>query len=229
MPQFGVPGFDASVLQGRNPIVRWSYFVDEWDQIQAAIQQHIELTVIAMAIGIVISTLLAGIALRFTWSLPPITAFSSFLYTIPSVALFGLLVPYTGLSRTTAVIPLASYTLLVLVTSIVDGFRAVPSEVRDAANGMGLTPRQRVLQVELPLAMPYIITGLRIATVSTVGLVTVAAIIGQGGLGRLILDGLRRAFWTPMTIGASLSILLALLLDALIYSAGRLATPWARR
>lgn len=217
------------VLQARNPIVRWSYFVDEWDQIQAALQQHIELTVISIVLGLVVSAILSGFALRFAWSLPPITAFSSFLYTIPSVALFGLLVPYTGLSRTTAVIPLASYTLLILVTSIVDGFRSVPAEVRDAADGMGLTPMQRVLRVEFPLALPYIITGLRIATVSTVGLVTVAAIIGQGGLGRLILDGLRRAFWTPMTIGASLSILLALLLDATIYGAGRIAMPWARR
>lgn len=217
------------VLQARNPIVRWSYFIDEWDQIQAALQQHIELTVISVLLGLAVSGVLAALALRFTWSLPPITAFAGFLYTIPSVALFGLLVPYTGLSRTTAVVPLASYTLLILVTSIVDGFRSVPAEVRDAADGMGLTPLQRVVRVEFPLALPYIITGLRIATVSTVGLVTIAAIIGQGGLGRLILDGLRRAFWTPMTIGASLSILLALLLDAVITVGGRLATPWTRR
>ena len=217
------------LLQSRNPVVRWSYIIDEWDQIEAALRQHIELTVISIALGLVLSSVLAAIALRFRWTMPPITAFSGFLYTIPSVALFGLLVPYTGLSRTTAVIPLTSYTLLILVTSIVDGFRSVPADVRDAADGMGLTPMQRVLRVELPLAMPYIITGLRIATVSTVGLVTIAAIIGQGGLGRLILDGLRRAFWTPMTVGASFSILLALILDGLIYSLGRLATPWTRR
>ncbi len=217
------------LLQSRNPVIRWSYIVDEWDQIQAALQQHIELTLISIGLGLLISSLLTAVALRYSWSMPPITAFSGFLYTIPSVALFGLLVPYTGLSRTTAVIPLTSYTLLILVTSMIDGFRSVPAEVRDAADGMGLTPMQRVLRVELPLAMPYIISGLRIATVSTVGLVTIAAIIGQGGLGRLILDGLRRAFWTPMTVGASFSILLALLLDGLIYSLGRLATPWIRR
>ena len=217
------------LLQSRNPVVRWSYIVDEWDQIEAALRQHIELTVISIALGLIVSSVLATIALKFRWTLPPITAFSGFLYTIPSVALFGLLVPYTGLSRTTAVIPLTSYTLLILVTSIVDGFRSVPADVRDAADGMGLTPMQRVLRVELPLAMPYIISGLRIATVSTVGLVTIAAIIGQGGLGRLILDGLRRAFWTPMTVGASFSILLALVLDGMIYALGRLATPWIRR
>ena len=137
-----------------------------------------------------------------------------------------MLVPYTGLSRATAVLPLAGYTLLILITAIIDGFRSVPAEVREAASGMGMSPRRRVLTVELPLALPYIITGIRIATVSTVGLVTVAAIIGQGGLGRLILDGLRRAFWTPMTIGASLSILLALMLDLAIYRLGAAATPW---
>ena len=144
--------------------------------------------------------------------------------------MFALLAPVFGnLSRWTAVIPLAAYTLLILVTNIVAGFRAVPQSVRDSADGMGMSPASRIWNVELPLAMPFIITGLRIATVSTVGLVTVAAIIGQGGLGRLIFSGLRRAFWTPMTVGASLSIILALLLDAIILIIGLRLTPWARR
>jgi osmoprotectant transport system permease protein len=219
----------TSVLQANNPILRWSWFIDEWDQIQAALVQHLELTLLSLAFGAVVSAGLAAVALRFERGAPPITAAVAALYTVPSVALFGLLAPYTGLTRTTAVVPLATYTLLILVTAIIDGFRSVPPEVKEAADGMGLTPRRRVLTVELPLALPYIITGLRIAAVSTVGLVTVAAIIGQGGLGRLILDGLRRAFWTPMTIGASLSILLALLLDVLIFGIGWVATPWARR
>ncbi len=220
---------DASVLQANNPILRWSWLVDEWDQIQAALRQHLELTLLSLALGLLLSAVLAAVALRYHRSAPPITAAAAALYTIPSVALFGLLVPYTGLTRTTAVLPLAGYTLLILVSAILDGFRSVPPDVKEAADGMGLSARRRVLTVELPLALPYIITGLRIATVSTVGLVTVAAIIGQGGLGRLILDGLRRTFWTPMTVGASLSILLALSLDALIYGLGRLAMPWARR
>ena len=114
------------------------------------------------------------------------------------------------------------------MTNTIAGFDSVPQAVRESADGMGLTPTQRVLKVELPLALPYIIAGLRITVVSTVGLVTVASIIGQGGLGRLILDGLRRAFWTPMTIGATLSILLALLLDAGIHVVGRMATPWSK-
>lgn len=215
--------------QDRNPVLRWDYVVDQSDDIVAALVQHLELTVVSVAVGIAVSAPLAGLALRYRWTTNAITGFTGFLYTIPSVALFALLVPVFGLSRVSTVIPLASYTLLILVTNIVAGFRSVPEPVLDAARAMGLTPMRRVLGVQLPLAMPSIITGIRIATVSTVGLLTVAAIIGQGGLGRLILDGLRRAFWTPMTVGAVLSILLALALDVLILSLGRAATPWARK
>jgi osmoprotectant transport system permease protein len=217
------------MAQASNPIVRWEYFIDEWDQILEAVVQHLELTVISVLVGFILSAGLAALALRFGWAAGPINGFTAFLYTIPSVALFAILVPYFGFSRVSAIIPLALYTLLIIETNIVAGFVAVPADVRDAADGMGMSPVRRVFSVELPLAMPYIITGLRIAVVSTVGLVTVAAIIGQGGLGRLILDGLRRTFWTPMTIGAVLSILLALALDGLIYWAGRRATPWANR
>ena len=219
---------ETVLAQAANPIIRWEYIIDEWDQIQRALLEHLELTVYAVALGLVVSAGLAALALRFRWTAGPINGLTASLYTIPSVALFGILVPYFGLSRLTAVLPLAMYTLIILVTNIVAGFNAVPREVREAADGMGMTPARRVLRVELPLAAPYIIAGLRIAIVSTVGLVTVAAIIGQGGLGRLILDGLLRNFWTPMTIGAGLSILLALALDALILFAGKRATPWDR-
>jgi osmoprotectant transport system permease protein len=140
-----------------------------------------------------------------------------------------LLVPSTGLSRTTALIPLVAYTLVVLVNAIIDGFDQVPTEVEDAAEAMGLSPLRRVLTVRIPLAVPVVISGLRIATVTTVGLVTLAAIVGQGGLGRLILDGLRRAFWTPLTVGAVLSILLALTLDAAFVLLERRIAPWASR
>ena len=220
---------DVLLAQAANPIIRWEYLIDEWDQILRALLEHLELTVYAVLLGLVVSAGLAALALRYRWTAGPINGFTAFLYTIPSVALFGILFPYFGLSRVTAVLPLALYTLLILVTNIVAGFEAVAPEVREAADGMGMTPARRVLAVELPLAAPYIITGIRIAVVSTVGLVTVAAIIGQGGLGRLILDGLRRTFWTPMTIGASLSILLALVLDAVILFAGKRVTPWDQR
>lgn len=216
--------------EATNPIIRWEWVVEEWDQISEAIVEHLTLTVLAMALGFAVSAVLAAIALRYRWTMTPITATTSLIYTLPSVALFALLAPVFGnLSRWTAVLPLAGYTLLVLVTNIVAGFQAIPQAVRDAADGMGMSPARRVTSVEIPLAMPYILTGVRIATVSTVGLVTVAAIIGQGGLGRLIFSGLRRAFWTPMTVGASLSIVLALVLDGLILLAGLWLMPWSRR
>jgi osmoprotectant transport system permease protein len=215
--------------QNRNPILRWDYVVDQFDDIVAALAQHLELTLISVAVGLAVAAPLSALALRYRWTTNAITGFTGFLYTLPSVALFALLVPLFGLSSVSTVIPLASYTLLILVTNIIAGFRSVSPSVLDAADGLGLTPTRRVLTVQLPLALPSIITGIRIATVSTVGLLTVAAIIGQGGLGRLILDGLRRAFWTPMTVGALLSILLALTLDALILYLGRAATPWTRK
>lgn len=218
------------VGEATNPVIRWEWVVEEWDQIWDAIVEHVILTMLAMSLGLVVSAILAAIALRHRWTMTPITATTSLIYTLPSVALFALLAPVFGnLSRWTAVLPLAGYTLLILVTNIVAGFQAVPSSVRDAADGMGMSRRRRLRTVELPLAVPYIVTGIRIAAVSTVGLVTVAAIIGQGGLGRLIFSGLRRAFWTPMTVGASLSIILALVLDAFILVIGLWLAPWQRR
>jgi osmoprotectant transport system permease protein len=211
-----------------NALIRWDYVTGQWDDIQAALITHILLTLYTVAIGLVIAAALAALALRYGWATGPITGFTGFLYTIPSVALFGLLTPYTGYSKTTALIALVGYSLLILFTNIVAGFRAVPHAVLDAADGMGMTARKRLLSVELPLAMPYIITGIRIATVTTIGIITVASIIGQGGLGNLILDGLRRTYWSPMVVGAVLSVALALVLDLAIFLIGRRLTPWAR-
>ena len=218
------------IAEATNPIIRWEWVVEEWDQVWAAIVEHLALTIMAMALGLLVASFLAAFALRYRWTATPITAMTSLIYTLPSVALFALLAPVFGnLSRWTAVLPLAGYTLLIMVTNIVAGFQAVPPSVRDAADGMGMSSLRRIWTVDLPLATPYIVTGIRIATVSTVGMVTVAAIIGQGGLGRLIFSGLRRAFWTPMTVGASLSIILALLIDAAILLVGLWLSPWQRR
>jgi osmoprotectant transport system permease protein len=218
------------VAEARNPIIRWEWVRDEWAQIQTAIVEHLTLTALALALGLAVAAVLTAIVLRFRWMATPVTATTSLIYTLPSVALFALLAPVFGnLSRWTAVIPLAAYTLLVLVTNAVAGFTSVPQSVREAATGMGMSTPRRMWSVELPLALPYILTGVRIAAVSTVGLVTVAAIIGQGGLGRLIFSGLRRAFWTPMTVGATLSIVLALTIDAVILAVGSRLTPWQRR
>ena len=219
----------ATLGEATNPIIRWEWVTKEWAQIRAALIEHIELTLVSVLLGCVVAAVLVAIALRFRWAAAPINGFTAFLYTILSVALFGLLVPYFGLNRVSAVLPLTAYTLLILVTNTAAGFDAVPAPVREAADGMGLTAFQRLVKAELPLALPYIITGLRISVVSTVGLVTVAAIIGQGGLGSLILTGLRRTFWTPMTVGAALSILLALALDGLLYLLGKIITPWSNR
>lgn len=217
-------------LQVSEPLIRWSYIREQWDEkILDRLIAHIQITVVSVALGVLFSAILTAIALRYRRTAGPITAFSAFVFTIPSVALFGLLVPYTGLSKTPAVIALTGYTFLVLVTAFMAGFRSVPEAVRDAADGMGLSPARRVLSVELPLALPHIMTGIRVATVTTVGLVTVAAVIGQGGLGDMILDGLRLSYWTPMIVGAVLSVVLALVLDLGLWLIGRAVTPWSRR
>jgi osmoprotectant transport system permease protein len=151
------------------------------------------------------------------------------LYTIPSLALFALLIPFTGLSIVTAEIGLVSYTLLILVRNIVGGLRGVSPDVREAAVGMGYSSWQMLWQIELPLAVPVIIAGLRVAVVTTIGLVTVTGLIGQGGLGSLIVLGIQEFFATPLVIGATLSIALAVLLDGSLVLLQRQATPWLRR
>jgi osmoprotectant transport system permease protein len=212
-----------------NPLLRWDYVISQRTGIRDALLEHLQLTVVTITLGLLIASLLAAVARRWNVTRPGIGAATAALYTVPSVAFFGLLVPTTGLSRATALIPLVAYTLVVLFNAIIDGLDQVPVDVEEAARAMGLSPLKRLLGVRIPLAAPIIISGLRVATVTTVGLVTLAAIVGQGGLGRLILDGLRRAFWTPLTIGAVLSILLALTLDALFVLLERRVAPWSLR
>lgn len=217
--------------QATNPIVRWEWvFVREdtrselWD----ATVQHLQLTVMAVGFGLVIAAALAAVALRFRWTFTPITAFASFLYTIPSVALFGILVTRFG-NTVSAEIALTSYTLLVLVRNIVAGIDGVPPAVTDAADGIGMSRLRRLATVELPLALPVIVTGIRVATVTTVGLVGITAIIQLGGLGSLIFDGYGTQYFTKMVVGSVLSVLLALALDLVLHRVEVLLTPWARR
>ncbi len=151
------------------------------------------------------------------------------LYTIPSIAAFSLLLPYTGLSQNTAIIPLAAYTLLILVRNVLAGLDGVAGDVLDAAAGMGYSRRRRLFLVELPLAVPAIMAGLRIAAVTLIGLVPVAALVGQGGLGTLMLDGLNRDFQTPLTVGTVLVVAIAVVVDALLLLVQKLVTPWDRR
>jgi osmoprotectant transport system permease protein len=151
------------------------------------------------------------------------------MYTIPSLALFVILLPITGLSTTTAEIGLVSYTLLILIRNSVVGLRGVPEDVKEAARGMGYTDRALLWRVEIPLALPAIMAGIRIATVSTIGLVTVAALIGRGGLGQFILQGLSTFFKTEIFLGAALSVALALTADALLLGVQTVLTPWGRK
>ena len=206
----------------------WPWVQDHTDEIRQRLVEHIELTVLAVLFGLAIALPLALLSDRYRRLYGPVLAITGVLYTIPSLALFALLLPLTGLSRTTALIPLTLYTLLILVRNTVTGLDGVPPEVKDAATGMGYSPSRRLLRVELPLALPAIIAGIRIATVTIIGLVTVTALIGQGGLGALMLDGLQRDFRTPLTVGIVLSLALAVVADLLLVLALRLATPWQR-
>jgi osmoprotectant transport system permease protein len=207
----------------------WDWIDRNTDVIYTAVREHIVLAVTSVALGLLIALPLGIASVRWPRMYAPTLTASGVLYTIPSLAAFALLVPYTGLSRTTAIIPLTTYTLLILVRNVVAGLRGVPADVRDAADGMGYSRWGRLLRVELPLAVPAIMAGIRIAMVTTVGLVTVAAIIGLGGLGQLILIGLNRPVRTAVTVGALLSIAFAVVADLLLAGTQRMLTPWASK
>jgi osmoprotectant transport system permease protein len=207
----------------------WDWVTRHLDDVRDRTLEHLELTLIALGVGFAISFALAVVALRFRPAYPPITWVTGLLYTIPSLALFGFLVPITGLGTTTAEIGLVSYTLLILVRNIVAGVDGVPAAVTEAADGMGYTRWRRFVAVDLRLATPAIIAGLRIAAVTVVGLVTVTALVGAGGYGVFITDGIGRNFSTPVVLGAGLSIALAVAIDLVLLGCERLLTPWARR
>ncbi len=221
----------STETQAANPLIRWEWLFKRPEtpgELRAMTQQHLWLTVTPVAIGLVISALLSFLAIRRRWTLTPINAFTGFLYTIPSLALFGLLTSYLS-NFEAAVVALTSYTLLVLVRNIVAGVSAVPAHVLDAADGLGMGRTRRLLTVEVPLALPVIVAGIRVATVTTVGLVAITAVIQLGGLGRLIFDGYNSTVLSKMMIGTILSIALAVALDLMIYVIGALLTPWTRR
>lgn len=210
------------------PLIRWDWVANHAGEIGQRVGEHLQLTVVAVVVGFLIAFALSLVALRVPRLYAPITWTTGILYTIPSLALFALLVPYTGLSLLTAEIGLVSYTLLILVRNIVAGVRGVPADVRDAAQGMGYTDRQIFWRVELPLALAVIFAGIRVATITTIGLVTVTALIGQGGMGYFILLGIQLFFSTPLLIGALGSVLLAVLADGALVLVHRKLTPWSR-
>lgn len=218
------------MIPGR-PLVDWAWIADHVDDIVTRTIQHLQLTLLAVLAGFAISFVLALWSARRPRVYAVVTAGADVLYTIPSLAAFAALVPITGFTLLTPLIPLTAYTLLILVRSVVSGLTSIPPDVEEAADGMGYTRSRRLREVDLPLAIPLIVAGLRLASVSTVGLVTIAATIGDrfGGLGVLINEGLQQFFYTKTLVGAGLSILLAIALDVLFVLAQRALTPWTRR
>lgn len=206
-------------------------FCPDWilgnlDRYATPLLEHVYLTVVSVAIGFAIAFALALLSHRRRWLIAPITQVTGILYTIPSLAAFFLLLPITGRGKTTAIVALAAYTLLIIYRNVVAGLDNVPEDARDAGRGMGLTDRQLLWRVEIPLALPEILAGLRIATTTTVGLATLAFFAGAGGLGGQIFADI--TFKSNVVVAGGAAVLLAFVLDGLILLAQRAATPWAR-
>ena len=211
-------------------MIDWGWIIGHLDDIAFLTIQHLVLTAVPLAVGFAISLGLAIWAVRRPVVYGPVTAVTGLLYTIPSLAAFALLVPIFSFSYLTAFIPLTTYTLLILFRNTVAGFESVPREVLEAADGMGYHGRERLLRVEIPLAVPLMMAGLRLSAVTLIGLATVASILGSsfGGLGQLITDGLQTFFPTKYLLGAVLSVALAFAVDLSFVRLERLLTPWAR-
>jgi osmoprotectant transport system permease protein len=225
IPRFG--GASSCIVRNRPFCGRW--FVDNFSsRFEPRLVEHLQLTGIAIGIGAAIAFSAAILAHRQHWFERPFSLLSAFLYTIPSLAFFELMVPITGINRFSAEIALVSYTLLILFRNTLTGLRGVPEPAIEAARAMGLTNRQRLLRIELPLALPSIMAGLRIATVTTISLVTVAAYIGAGGLGAPIFDAIQTGFKTELVAAGGLAIALAIVVDLLLVAIQRVITPWSR-
>jgi osmoprotectant transport system permease protein len=203
-----------------------NWIVHNLGRYETPLWQHLKLTVLAVAIGFVISFCLALLAHRRRWLVAPVTQVTGVLYTIPSVAMFFLLLPVTGRGTETALIALTAYTLLIIFRNVMTGLDGVPAEARDAGRGMGLTESQLLWKVELPLAVPEIMAGLRIAVTTTVGLTALAVFAGAGGLGGALFADIN--FRSNVAVAGGLCVLLAIVLDLLVLVVQRALTPWAR-
>ncbi|MEU9884764.1 ABC transporter permease [Sphaerisporangium sp. NPDC051011] len=211
------------------PLVRWDWIGRNWPSIQQLLIDHIVMALIPVVLGLVIALPLGLASARWRVLYQPTVGLMNVVYSLPSLAVFIVLIPITGLAeRTTVIVPLTFYSLAVLIPAVVDGLGAVPDSVRQSAVAMGFGPMRRLLQVDLPIAVPVVLAGLRVATVSSISLVSVGALIGRGGLGYLFIDGWQRQFYTPIVVGIVLVVALAVLADGLIVLAQRLLTPWAR-
>jgi osmoprotectant transport system permease protein len=202
------------------------WIANNFDRYTSPLWQHLYLTVVSVAIGFAIAFTLALLAHRRRWLVGPIVQITGILYTLPSVAVFFLLLPITGRGNTTAVIALVAYSLLILFRNVIAGFDNVPSETRDAGRGMGLTTRQLLWRVELPLALPEIMAGLRIAVTTTVGLASLAFLAGAGGLGEALFDDI--TFRSNVLVAGGLALALAVVLDLGVLAVQKAITPWTR-
>ncbi|MFC7327764.1 ABC transporter permease [Marinactinospora rubrisoli] len=216
---------------GDQPLVRWDWVTSHLaDPIGTRLLEHLQLSLTPILLGLLLALPVGVACVRWRALYPPVFTTVNILYAIPSIALFFLLLPYTSFSPWTAIIPLTVYTLAVLVPNVVDGLQQVPEHVRQAAVAMGFGPLRRLVQVELPVALPVVIAGLRVAAVATISMVSIASLVGLGGLGQLILtDGFRRQFATPIVVGITLSVALAFLIDGLLVLLQRWLTPWTPR
>jgi osmoprotectant transport system permease protein len=212
----------------RNAWICPEYVDTRRSELVDALTDHVVITVVSVLIGALIALPLAVLAHRLRPAQPVLVGVTTAIYTLPSLALFSLLLPFTGLSRTTVVVGLVLYSLTILLRNMLAGLSGVPEEALDAARGMGFSPSRMFWRVELPLALPAIVAGLRVATVSTVALTTVGTVVGNGGLGDLIADGLRTNFKAEVLTASVLCVVLALLLDAVLLGAQRTLTPWRR-
>lgn len=218
-----------AVDEAPNPWFDGSYVADNWDTIMGYLGEHVRLTVGAVLIGTAIALPLALLARRNRLLGGAVLGLSTVVYTIPSLAMFALIFPFTGLSATTVLVGLTAYSLVILVRNFLVGLQGVPADVQEAARGMGYGAVRRFWQIELPLALPAFMAGLRIATVSTVALTTVGVLVGHGGLGQLITGGFNANFYrAEIVTGAVGCVLLALVADVLLAGIERLLTPWAR-
>ncbi|MDP9228131.1 MAG: ABC transporter permease [Actinomycetota bacterium] len=216
---------DATCVQ-ENKTFCFNWAIDNFDRYLTPLWEHLQLVVISVVLGFLLAFGMALLSHRQRWLVPTFTGATGILYTIPSLAFFFLLLPITGRGRDTAIIALTAYTLQIIYRNIVTGLNNVPAEAKDAGRGMGMTDRQLLSRVELPLAVPEIIAGLRIATVSTVAIATLAVFAGGGGLGTQIYSGSNLTFKTGILIAGGLAVLMAIVFDLLLVILQRLLTPW---
>ncbi len=208
--------------------MRWDWLGRNTDVLAQDLSEHVQITFVALLLGALIAFPIGLAGYRWRRAYPPILATTQILYTIPSIAMFVLLINFVGLGKTPVVIGLTIYSLVILVRNLVEGLRSVPPEVRDAATAMGYRETRRLLTVELPLAVPAIVAGLRVAAVSNISLVSVGALIGTGGLGQLFIHGFQIDNQIEIWAGITITIALAFVVDLSIVGAGRALTPWLR-